>query len=225
MSTPADGATVQPGTEVSGTAGKGDRVRVAVDGHAVAEATTSPEGTWRTTLPVDLGVGPHKLTATAAGSAGQRSRSSKPVAFTLIPAGASALKAEQTFTPDAQAGTTTVMTVSFTAPKGMPVSADVEQRFVAPTGFRFTGFATALLEPSGDARQLNVRVEDEGRVLVVLNAIRLNLPGIAPAGIDHRTIQVAVSADTATFGSHSDGTVTVGSGTPVTLSGKIHPAS
>jgi hypothetical protein len=143
----------------------------------------------------------------------------------VLPAGASALKVEQTFTPDAPAGTDTVMTVSFTAPKGMPVSADTETRFVAPTGFRFTGFATALRQPGGDTRQLNTRVEDEGRILVVQNAIRLNLPGIAPYAIDHRTIQVSVSADKATFGAHSDGTVTVGSEAPSTLSGKIHPAS
>jgi secreted trypsin-like serine protease len=220
VASPAEGAKVQPGAEVAGHAGGGERVSVAVDGAAVGEAVASADGAWRTTLPVDLAPGQHRLTATGTGS----SRASRPVGFTLVPAGASVLKVEQTFVPDAEAGTNSVMTVSFAAPKGMPVSTDAEQRFLAPTGFRFSGVATHIRDTDGTdgGRDLRVRVEDGGRVLVVLDPIQLNLGDVAPGGIDHRTVQMAVTADRGAVGSHSDGWVTVGSEAPVRLSGKIH---
>ncbi|WP_063631956.1 MULTISPECIES: trypsin-like serine protease [Actinomycetes] len=222
VTSPAQGTTVQPGAAVTGHAAAGARVNVAVDGAPASEAVASPDGSWRTTLPLDLAPGRHRLTATVAGPAGQQTRTSKPVEFTLTPAGASALKAEQTFVPDAEAGTQAVLTVSFAAPSGMPVSTDAEQRFVAPAGFRFTGVATHILDTGGAGSDLRARVDDEGRVLVVTDPIRLNLGGTNTGRIDHRTLQMTVTADKTAVGTHADGRVTVGRDVSAPLSGKVH---
>jgi hypothetical protein len=66
------------------------------------------------------------------------------------------------------------------------------------------------------------RVEDEGRVLVVTDPIRLNLGGTNTGRIDHRTLQMTVTADKTALGTHADGRVTVGPDVSAPLSGKIH---
>ncbi|GAB3362109.1 hypothetical protein GCM10027360_25590 [Amycolatopsis echigonensis] len=219
VASPAKGASVRPGAAVSGTAAPGQRVSVTVDGAAVAETGASKDGAWRTTLPVNLAPGQHTLTAASAG----QKRQSAPVPFTLTPAGESALHTEQTFVPEARAGANTVLTVSFAAPKGMPVSTTAEQRFVAPTGFRFTGLATHVADTGGPGRDLRTRIEDDGRILVVLDPIQLNLPG-SPAGADHRTLQMTVTADKSAIGPHTDGQLTIGTQPAVPLSGTIRAA-
>ncbi|WP_268871962.1 alpha/beta fold hydrolase [Amycolatopsis orientalis] len=227
---PQPDVTVKPGAEVTGELRRGGdvapvtetrTVSVLVDGQQVHTVKTSADGKWRTKLPENLAVGRHKLSSSITDSAGGQASESAPVEFTIEAADASALEIKQTHTPDATPGQDTVMTVSFFAPAGMPVLASAEQRFIAPTGFRFTGVATHVLDGGGQGSDLRTRVEDDGRVLVVLDPIRLNVDESNQSSADHRTIVVRVSARTADAGTHADGTVTIGSARPGVLAGTI----
>ncbi|RZQ62265.1 alpha/beta fold hydrolase [Amycolatopsis suaedae] len=228
---PQPDATVKPGAEVTGELRReGDVAPVAetrtvsmlVDGQQVQTVKTSADGKWRAKLPENLAVGRHKLSASFTDSAGGRAAESAPVEFTIEAADASALEIKQTHTPNATPGQDATMTVTFSAPAGMPVLASAEQRFVAPTGFRFTGVATHVLDGGGQGSALRTRVEDDGRVLVVLDPIRLNVDEGNRSSADHRTVVVRVSTRTADAGTHADGTVTVGSARPGVLAGTIN---
>jgi len=225
---PQQGATVKPSTEVTGelrgpegnSTADGQAISVVVDGQHAQTVKLAADGKWRATLPQNLAVGKHKLTASVTDSDSGQVVESNPVEFTIEAADASVLQIKQTFAPESPAGQNTVMTVSFSVPTGMPVSTATEQRFVAPTGFRFTGVATHVLD-GGQGSQLRTRVEEDGRVLIVLDPINLNVDGTNQSSADHRTVEVKVSSELEHAGTHTDGTVTVGAASPAPLTGTI----
>ncbi|MCL2542910.1 MAG: Ig-like domain-containing protein [Nocardioidaceae bacterium] len=84
ITSPADGGTTgDPTPTIKGTGEPGATVTVDIDGNPAGTATVGNDGTWSFTPTTPLGDGSHTVTATQTDPAGNTSKPSDPVTFTV----------------------------------------------------------------------------------------------------------------------------------------------
>ncbi|MFD9961723.1 hypothetical protein [Amycolatopsis sp. NPDC058986] len=172
IETPEPNAEVGPGAEVSGTAPGAEKIQLkGSDGNPIGgPVTVGPDGRWKATLPKDLTVGQHEVTAEASNAKG--TTQSDKVPFTIKPGNENDLKDVWQSSLTLGKDNRNVVTVTFNA-EGTPVDLGSKAIvFNAPAGIKFTGVATVQWD-NGEAANLKVEQSPDGKTLTIVDSAKL----------------------------------------------------